>query len=358
MNRERWQQIDQLFRRALEQAEDTIESFLTTACGADLELREAVGSLLDIDKQSFAMLDRPSSGSVAKALPGESIGPWILGSPIGEGSSGVVFEARRIGRPSDHPVAIKCLHNHLVGSKARARFLLEAQVLARLDHPHIARLVDTGVSDGGIPYMVLERVTGTRLDVWVRDTLPPLEQRLLLFQQICSAVAKAHRNQVIHRDLKPGNILVTAEGQPKVVDFGIARVLPGGGDEISRLTLAHQQPMTPQYASPEQLRGSDVTPASDVYSLGLVLYELLTGRLPYQLSHVFGDELHRLLAGELLIQTPSLIARRAAPGSLMPWELHPDLDTIALTTLQTDLDRRYPTAQVLFEKIARFRSGL
>ncbi len=357
MEATRWREADRILGLALDLDEHEIGALLAAECGDDLELRATVESLLEHDRGDLEILDRPPFLSSPATAPGERVGPWHLGSLIGEGGSGAVYEAERLDGPFEGPVAIKLLHQHLCTSRARDRFYFESQVLARLDHPHIARLYDTGVSEQGVPYMVLERVEGTRLDRWIREARPSLDDRLQLFEEICQAVAFAHRNLVVHRDLKPGNVLVTAAGQPKLLDFGIARVLPGPGEDLSRLTRTHQQPMTPQYASPEQLRGQDVTTASDVYSLGLVLYELLTSRLPYQMESLLGEEIHLLLNGDLLIQKPSLRARREAPGSLFPSEIRPDLDTIVLTALETDLERRYPTAQALAEEIARFRSG-
>src|SRR5690606_15593938 len=201
------------------------------------------------------------------------IGPYRLVQRIGEGGMGTVYRAARADGQFEHEVALKLIHRNADTAERQRRFLTERQILARLHHPHIARLYDGGVTDEGAPYFAMEYVEGQPIDAYCDTQRLPVEARLDLFTQVCDAVQYAHRNLVVHRDLKPGNILVTQHGRVKLLDFGIAKLL----DDDADFTTQTAMPMTPAYASPEQMGGGTITTASDVYQLGVVLYELLTG---------------------------------------------------------------------------------
>ncbi len=363
MNHERWRQIDDIFRSVADLPIAEQSAALDVKCGQDQELRAEVEALLAHDVDGLTMLDQSGGimlrGDTPLAVsPGDRIGPWRLGEVVGEGGGGVVFEAERDDERYERRVAIKFLNQALLTQRAIERFKTECRILGNLEHPHVAQLYDAGTTDNGIPYIVLEWVEGVRLDAWRSQQQPTLDQRLAMFSEICEAVAFAHRNLVVHRDLKPANILVTARGEPKLLDFGIARVLPGDEPEEQRLTRTFQQPMTPQYASPEQLRGDDVTTASDVYSLGLVLYELLTGTLPYKLSVGVGEEAKRWAQGTGTIPPPSAAVANALDDAVPTRALQGDLDTITLKALETEPHRRYGSTRAMAEDLDRFRNGL
>ena len=307
------------------------------------------------------------------------IGPYVLEREAGRGGFGEVFLATRPDLPG-HRVALKRLSPTLVGDGFLARFRTERQILASLDHPFIARLLDGGEEDGR-PYLVLEWVEGVSLDAFCDRRQLPVRSRMELFLGVCEAVAYAHRNLVVHRDLKPANVLVTANGTPKLLDFGIAKVLAAeNGEEAAQLTRTGESALTPGYASPEQVSGHRVTPASDVYSLGVLLYELLTGHRPYRLTTGNLDEIFRAIreqepeapsavvkrpadagvsAGENLPPTPeALAAARGSSPERLSRQLAGDLDVIVAMALRKDPARRYPTAAELAEDVRRYLTGL
>ncbi|MEM9553083.1 MAG: serine/threonine-protein kinase [Acidobacteriota bacterium] len=356
---ERWREIDRVFQNAVNLPPPQRGPWLDAECGDDDELRSEVEVLLALDSAGHPILDRPEGLSLPADLslpisPGDRVGSWLLGAQIGEGGGGVVFEAHRADRRYERRVAIKFLKQALLTPRAAERFRTECRVLGRLDHPHIARLVDAGATETGVPYIVLEWVDGRRLDDWRRRDAPDLEQRLDLFEQICGAVACAHRNLIVHRDLKPSNVLVTADGHAKLLDFGIARVLPGEGTDEARITGTHA-PLTPQYASPEQLRSDEVTTASDVYSLGLLLYELVTGSLPYDLVARNDEQARHVAEGAMSISPPSAVAARNSPDAVPASAVLGDLDAIILTALEAEPSRRYHSAQALLDDLERLR---
>ena len=229
------------------------------------------------------------------------VGPYQIVDEIGHGGMGEVYRAERIDGQFDQQVAIKLVRVGLGSAFIVERFLHERQILATLNHPNIARLLDGGATDDGVPYLVMELIDGDRIDAYCQANRLSVSERLRIFLQVCAAVQYAHQRLVIHRDIKPGNILVTKDGTPKLLDFGIAKILDPSGD--SETTMA--RPMTPEYASPEQVRGEPITTATDVYSLGVVLYQLLTGRSPYRISNrshagqpVAGHHRHRSAAAQ------------------------------------------------------------
>ena len=302
--------------------------------------------------------------SSSASLEGRRIGPYELVEELGHGGMGRVFLGRRADGEFDQQVAIKCLGVAFPARKATKRFLAERQILATLDHPNIARLLDGGVTEAGQPYFVMEVVEGQRIDTYCRNNQLSIPDRLRLLIDVCSAVQYAHQKLVVHRDLKPANIFVTEEGQVKLLDFGIAKLLDPEAMRVE--TMPHTRPgclpMTPTYASPEQVRGTDITTASDVYQLGIVLYELLTGRRPYSVEDRAPSEVERIICEEV----PEPPSAATASGDLSdadapPAELHKtlrgDLDTIVMTALRKEPDRRYDSADQLADDLRRFLNG-
>src|SRR6185295_1160211 len=251
----------------------------------DPTLRREVEGLLAADERGGTFLERPPRELLELALDEREeqgrLGPYRLLRRIGVGGMGTVYLARRDDDQYDRLVAVKVLRSGLIDTELRHRFLAERQILARLEHPNIARLYDGGSTEDGRPYLVMEMIEGTPVDEYCDRRRLTVDQCLELFRRIGAAVQYAHQNLLVHRDLKPGNILITAEGEPKLLDFGIAKRLgeePAGDPHLTRTGL---RMLTPSYASPEQVKGDAITTASDVYSLGVLLYELLAGRSPY-----------------------------------------------------------------------------
>ncbi|MFL6196241.1 MAG: tetratricopeptide repeat protein [Thermoanaerobaculia bacterium] len=360
----RWREIDRLFAEALDRRVSERAAFLDEACGGDAALRAEVEALLAADESSGGFLDQPVGELLELSLEtgtGEGrLGPYRLLRRIGGGGMGTVYHARREDEQYERDVAIKILRSGLESTQALHRFLEERQILARLDHPGIARLYDGGGTRDGRPYLVMELVDGLPLTEHCDRHRLTIDQRLELFRRICSAVQYAHQNLLVHRDLKPSNILVTAEGEPKLLDFGIAKRLhpaASGFDE----THAGLRVLTPSYASPEQVKGDAITTASDVYSLGVILYELLAGRSPYRLDARLRREsgLERaiceaeperpsaaLFRGEPPAAEEIAAARCARPRALAR-RLRGDLDNIVLMALRKEPERRYGSAAQL-----------
>jgi serine/threonine protein kinase len=361
---ERWRQIDDLFAETLERSPAEREAFLAAACEGDPELRRVVEKLLDADAQSHTTFLERSAGELLGLVPNRDeparLGPYRLLGRLGGGGMGDVFRARREDEHYQQEVAVKILRSGLQETEALHRFLIERQILARLEHPNIARLYDGGSTEDGRPYLVMELVDGLPVDEYCDRHQLTVDQRLDLFQRICGAVQYAHQNLLVHRDLKPGNILVTAAGEPKLLDFGIAKRLERGPATQPDLTQTGSRIMTPSYASPEQVKGEPITTASDVYSLGVLLYGLLAGRGPYRngtgrLPH----EIERAIC-EQQPERPSValfrpggpsaeeIARaRCSRPQALRRRLQGDLDNIVLMALRKEPERRYGSAAQL-----------
>ena len=376
MNSERWERVKQLVGEAMTLEAGERESFVDRICQGDTELQREVQSLLsfheqagtDFLNQSAVDLDHETSAAAPACAGHQRIGPYEITEEIGRGGMGEVYRAIRADGQYTKEVAIKLVQG---GSAALLdRFRNERQILASLDHPNIARLHDGGSTEDGVPYLVMELIEGTRIDDYCEQHSLSVNQRLQLFLQVCDAVQFAHQRLIIHRDLKPGNILVTADGVPKLLDFGIAKILevePEGGQGESTLTLFRL--LTPQYASPEQVRGEPITTASDVYSLGVVLYELLTGRSPYPKASSAPHEAARA-ACEYEPLKPSTVARSGknlahgakdasegreyvvAPDKLAK-QLKGDLDNIVLKALRKEPQRRYASVEQFAADIRR-----
>lgn len=371
-------EIAECYAAAVELPADERRAHLDRTCAGRPELRAEVESLLRAHRRAGSFLSSsPAPGVLAAAVAefppaeveGRRIGPWRLLHEIGRGGMGTVYLAERADGSFEQRVALKLIRRGIGSAAMSERFLRERQILARLEHPNIARLLDGGVTDDGLPYFALELVPGTPLiDSCDRRRLT-IDARLELFEQACRAVQHAHANLVVHRDLKPSNMLVTEEGVLKLLDFGIAKVLSEEPEDATALTRAGFHPLTPEYAAPEQLRGEAATTATDVYVLGIVLFELLTGRRPEPPRPGGHDEpdspaavvtrprAHR--AGrDRPPQSPSeLAALRGTTPKRLRRALAGDLEAIVLQALQPDPARRYRSVEALAEDLNRFRSG-
>lgn len=280
-------------------------------------------------------------------LAGLRLGPWQLKREIGRGGMGSVWLAERVDGEFAQQVAIKVIRRGMDTEQVLERFRAERQLLASFDHPNIAQLIDGGSTPDGLPYFVMEHIQGQPIDAYASERGLAIQQRLDLFLQVCDAVRYAHQRLIVHRDIKPQNILVTASGVPKLLDFGTAKALQEAADRRRIDTLGGFQPLTPDYASPEQVRGLPTTTQSDVYSLGVVLYELLAGHSPYSPpSWSTWDVSASVLTSD--IARPSVANR----------QLRGDLDAIVLTALQRDPVRRYASVEQLSQDILRFKNGL
>lgn len=333
-----WAQVENVFIEALELPEDRRADFLTAACGGDAELRAEVESLLRSEGRGEEIFPGAVSRlveSLGEAEEGERLGPYRILSQIGEGGMGAVYLACRDDDQFRQRVAIKIVR--IPGSVASGRFRHERQILATLEHPNIARLLDGGTSLRGVPYLVMEFVEGKQVTEYCSGL--PVEEKIRLFLKVCAAVQHAHRFLVVHRDLKPANILVTAAGEPKLLDFGIAKLLEGGQAQVTAFqTGTGMQMLTADYAAPEQIRGEAITTAADVYALGVVLYELLTGRR----------------AQVITTTSPQEIARVVCEVEPAPPQMGTDLDNILRMALRKEPERRYASVEALAEDLRRY----
>jgi eukaryotic-like serine/threonine-protein kinase len=365
-----------LFHQALDRPETERSAFLAAA-GAEEELRREVEELLASHRRAEAgdgaellatgwaagAVDdpaaAPSPGGDGEAEIGTRLGAYRLVAELGSGGMGVVYLAERDDGELERRVAVKLLPPGLGTAAALARFREERQILARLDHPDIARLIDAGTSAGGRPYFVMEQVDGEPIDLSCRRRRLALADRVRLVARVCRAVHAAHQNLVVHRDIKPGNVLVTADGAPKLLDFGIAKRLDGDG--AAPATVGPWRPMTPEYASPEQLRGEPVSTATDVYGLGVLLYELLTGVHPFRTPGTAPHEVARRICETRPVRPSAAVAAGAAgldaPPERLARRLRGDLDAIVLAAMHPEPARRYASAERLAEDLERFLDG-
>jgi len=300
-----WHQLKELFHAAVDLPAEDRAGFLDRTC-SDASLRAEVESLLASHQKAGELLEthafhlpsiRGEGGDEEHAWVGNLVGPYRLIAKIGQGGMGTVYRAIRIDDHYLKQVAIKLLRPGLGNEYYSRRFKNERQIMASLDHPNIARLLDGGATAQGLPYFVLEYIEGSPIDRYCDSRQLSTVERLNLFRSVCSAVQYAHQHLVVHRDLKPANILITNDGVPKLLDFGIAKLLdPELFLQTAELTATAVKPMTPEYASPEQVRGEPITTASDVYSLGVLLYRLLTGHAPYRLRGQSLSEMSRTIS--------------------------------------------------------------
>ena len=358
----RWVRIEYLFYAALE-LEEGRTAFLDEACAGDSDLRKEVESLLHSSGQTMGFLQQPvlqaaQQVTAEESLSGKRIGAYQLLRLIGEGGMGKVYLAARADDLYQKQVAIKTVQGGLGQNRAMLlRFRSERQILANLDHPNIARLLDGGITEDGLPYLVMEYVNGVRVDDYCRVKRLGTKQRLELFYTVCTAVEYAHKNLVVHRDIKPANILVTAEGVPKLLDFGIAKLLDPEGGNLAP-TLTSERMMTPEYASPEQVRGDQVTTSTDVYAFGVLLYELLAGKRPFKLDTTSPFEMARIIC-EQDPEPPSVVS--AANVELAPPDaartLSGDLDNVVLMAMRKEPARRYVSVAALADDVKSYLTG-
>ena len=372
MTPERWQQVKDVLATVLEVPPDQRSSFLELNCAGDDSLRHDVEKLLAEEHllgQDF-LEHAALAPAVAALLPpddriwiGRRVGPYKIVELIGAGGMGEVYRAVRADDQYQKEVALKVVRSGQFSGFVIDRFKNERQILASLDHPHIARLLDGGATEDGTPYFVMELIEGQPITQFCDYRKLSVDERLHLFSKVCAAVQYAHQHLIVHRDIKPGNILVTADGSPKLLDFGIAKII--GADENSPrsdMTLTAFRILTPRYASPEQIKGEPMTTASDVYSLGVVLYELLTGCSPYENGTPTATEVARAVC-EDEPERPSAAVRRAeaatnhgapdASSEKLVRQLCGDLDNIVLMALRKEPPRRYQSVEQLAEDIRR-----
>ena len=380
---EKWDQVKELFTLALERGPEERSDFLRQACAGNDSLRSEIESLLSsFDGAATFLEDCPAADLVSAqslAIAGKRVGAYRIRREIGQGGMAVVYLGERDDQNYRKQVAIKMVKPGVDTEPILQRFRNERQTLAALDHSNIVKLLDGGSSEDGAPYLVMEYVEGLPIDQYCDLHQLSIDDRLRLFGQVCSAVQYAHENLVIHRDLKPGNILIAKGGVPRLLDFGIAKLLNPECLQTPLVTRTDCRPMTPEYASPEQIRGHAVTTATDVYSLGVLLFELLTGHRPYRSAGQSLLEMERLVC-ETDPEKPSAVINRSeekvsadgnmrtaiTPESVSTQRgMHPadlrrrlrgDLDTIVMKALEKDPKRRYATASELSADIGRHLS--
>lgn len=381
----RWERIEAICESALERDGAERAAYVAQSCAGDRELQREVESLVAQLIASPSFLERPIvdiAGLVTNDLPSDAplpatIGPYRIARRIGKGGMGEVYLAIRETEDIRQSVALKVIRRGMSTDDVMQRFRLERRILANLHHPNIARLLDAAATDDGRPYFVMDYIEGVPITEYCDQHRLPVAARLALFQTVCKAVQHAHQNLVVHRDLKPRNILVTADGTPMLLDFGIGKVLaPTDTLTPAPKTSAELRLLTPEYAAPEQVKGGAVTTSTDVYSLGVLLYELLTGHHPYLVGNETRHDVERA-ALEATPTRPSVMVSQgragAAPNAAHVQQIsdlrgtHPsslrrrllgDLDIIVLMALRKEPERRYPSAAALAEDIQRHLDGL
>jgi len=369
MDSTRWERIQSLFHDVADLPEPERETFLKAACGDDEGLVAEVLALVEEDARGSSLLDHDLAHvaqqvldeALPASLPFKEFGPYRIKEALGEGGMGVVYLAERTDLGS--LVAIKILRDAWLSPARRERFTSEQRTLAQLNHPSIARLYDADTLEDGTPWFAMEYVEGVPLTKYCTQRASSIEERLHLFRAVCEAVQYAHQHAVIHRDLKPSNILVKADGTVRLLDFGIAKQIesleaPGKDQTMTGLRL-----MTPAYAAPEQIRGAGIGIHTDVYSLGVILYELLAGQLPFDLSKLTPGEAEAMIVGHNP-EKPSAAERRMTEGaganphapaaSKTAWA---DLDVLCLTAMHKDLGRRYRSVEALIRDVDHYLKG-
>jgi serine/threonine protein kinase/tetratricopeptide (TPR) repeat protein len=399
MTPERYQQVEAIFQAALDLLPEERGRYLSEACAHDASLKNDVEILLSQHESAGNLLEEPPYGETelnalssfdgftypedTDPMIGRRLGAYQIEREVGRGGMGAVYEAIRVDREFKMRVAIKLVKRGMDTDFILRRFRTERQILAALDHPHIARLLDGGTTEDGLPYFVMEFIEGQPLYHYCDAHQLPIAERLKLFMSICDALHYAHQKQVVHRDIKPSNVLVTSEGVPKLLDFGIAKLLDPGlvGDITHDPTATAMRLMTPEYASPEQVQGAPTSPTTDVYSLGVLLYELLTGHRPYRLSNRAPHEMARVIceeapappsfiitraedllpkfasAGNEATTLKQLYSTRSATGESLRRDLSGALDSVVMRALRKEPEWRYQSAEQLRDDLARYLVG-
>ena len=384
MTPERWERITEIFEKALSLRGEEREAYLRGVCTDDAEIRSEVDSLLASHEQAGsgflnaaeAAREGPAEKKIRAGVEaGRRIGPYLVTEKIGHGGMGEVFAATRADGQYEKKVALKLVRTGYDTSSVLERFRNERQILASLDHSNIARLLDGGTTDEGIPYLAMELVEGAPIDTYCDEKKLSVTERLELFRLVCSAVQYAHQRLVIHRDIKPSNILVTKEGVPKLLDFGIAKILDASGSTEATML----RPMTPEYASPEQVRGDAISTSTDVYSLGVVLYQLLTGRSPYRVDTRTPAKLAEAITNDeperpsTSVNRPETTRANGDSPKIAPEEasgtreasllrlqkrLRGDLDFILLKALRKEPAQRYSSVEQFSDDLRRHLEGV
>ena len=355
-----WRRVKAIVGGALDRSGDERDRYVAEACAADGVLRTEVLSLLQATLSAEHHFERPAGARPIDPMSVLEVcrcaGPYRLVRPLGSGGMGIVYLAERADGHFEQRVAVKVVRQHADTPFLLERFKEERRILATLEHPNIARLIDGGTTESGLPYVAMEYVEGEPIDVFCRTHRLTLRQRLELFREVCAAVHYAHQHLVVHRDIKAGNILVTGEGVPKLLDFGIAKLTQTNLTEDHSVTLYRL--VTPESASPEQLQGKPITIAADVYALGVLLFRLLTGQSPYGNEPASETDLIRAVC-ERPPDVPSAAARRAPAEDGIPIAQIPaDIDAIALKALRKEPERRYGSVDQFSEDIRRHLEGL
>ncbi|GAC1401124.1 MAG: hypothetical protein NVSMB56_16250 [Pyrinomonadaceae bacterium] len=387
MTPERYKEVKQIFEIAVACETGRRAAFVAEACRDDEELRGEVESLLAhdeaefIEESAFEVTARSLANNENKIVENRRIGAYKIIREINRGGMGAVYLAERADEQFKKQVAIKLIKRGLETKEISRRFRHERQILATLDHPNIARLIDGGTTEDGSPFFVMEYVEGVPIDEYCETHKLSVVERLKLFRMVCAAVQYAHQNLVIHRDLKPSNILVTKDGTPKLLDFGIAKLLNPEFSQTAGHTITELRILTPEYASPEQVRGENITIASDVYSLGVILYELLAGRRPYRITSRQPDEMARAIcdqepkrpsvatvrvtksldaneAESSVTKQQTVIVKHSGDLRKLRRALTGDLDNIVLMALRKEPARRYASVAQFSEDIRRHLDGL
>jgi serine/threonine-protein kinase len=379
MSREPWLRVKEVLAAVLEEGPERRAALLDTLCAGDTLLRVEVESLLQADAVADTFLDKPLLDPIdtmpAEPNVGRTIGSYIIESSVGRGGMGAVYLARRADQAFERHVAIKMIRRGMDSDLVVRRFRHERQILASLEHPNIAALFDGGTTSDGLPYFVMEYVAGTRIDRYADEHRLSTIDRIRLCLPVLDAVQHAHDRRIVHRDIKPTNVMVSADGHPKLLDFGIATILNPAAEGPSTVTTLGR-PMTPEYASPEQIRGEPVTPATDVYALGLLVYELLTGHRPYRLVTHTPEEIARVVCeqdperpstvisqimtskledGTIATITPAAISEtRDGTPELLRKRLSGPLDDILLKAIRKEPDQRYASVKAFADDLRRY----
>src|SRR5436190_12751045 len=390
MTPERWRQVEEIFQGALDVAPDERTRYVLAACGGDDVLCQDVQLLLRQHDSAGELPDQPLYANTELGMLesfmddedpmlGRRLGAYRIEREIGRGGMGAVYEASRADNEFSKRVAIKLVKRGMDTDFILRRFRKERQILAALDHSNIAQLLDGGTTDDGLPYFVMEFIEGHPLYQYCDEERLSIAGRLHLFLSICDAAHFAHQKQVVHRDIKPSNVFVTSEGVPKLLDFGIAKLLGPelAGDITHDPTATAMRLMTPEYASPEQVQGAPIGPSADVYSLGVLLYELLTGHRPYFLGNRAPHEIARVICEEAPVPLSVILTRpygllshgnerttlehvyssRNASIEVLRRDLSGELETIVMRALRKEPQWRYQTAKQLRDDIASYLAG-